>query len=496
MTATLFDAVVRDGPVTGHTGEVSAGPAAGDADRPAGDVLAGLAALVGADLQSADRDTIAELVGTSRQVRGWLDAFDVGCARRTTELAAEGRSESSESMLGRSGHASVRDARMARLRAETCDLFALFEHALRGGHITIGHVDALGAAIRDLPEEARAELIDGEEQLVARARRLRPDDFARWIRIHVADVVGRLDHAAALAASLVPAGDSSGDTDGQPGMTSEPSPDDRLSGDPLLAGHERQRAASKIRRWVDTDSGMHMTLIALDPVRDEQFKQAFNTQLNRLRATHATSKQPWQEVQIDALLAMVRTSLAPYSDAKRPGGNGGSSVPEICVVTTLDRLTSDAAAHGLCETSGGEPLAPATLRRLLCDASVYPAVLGGAGEVLDAGRTTRTVTPAQRRALRAMHRTCGEPECRVPFDDCRIHHVRWWVRDHGRTDLESLLPLCERHHHLIHEGGWILTMTPDRVATWIRPDGTHHHTGSTVDRPNTDERGHDDVPPM
>ena len=81
-----------------------------------------------------------------------------------------------------------------------------------------------------------------------------------------------------------------------------------------------------------------------------------------------------------------------------------------------------------------------------------------------------------------MHRTCGNPSCRVPFDSCRIHHIRWWTRDLGPTDLENLLPLCEKDHHLVHEGGWTLTMTPDRVATWIRPDGTVWITASTVDR--------------
>jgi hypothetical protein len=48
----------------------------------------------------------------------------------------------------------------------------------------------------------------------------------------------------------------------------------------------------------------------------------------------------------------------------------------------------------------------------------------------------------------------------------------------------NLVPLCEQHHHLVHEGGWKLTMTRDRVATWSRPDGTTHLVGSTIDRIN------------
>ena len=162
--------------------------------------------------------------------------------------------------------------------------------------------------------------------------------------------------------------------------------------------------------------------------------------------------------------------------------NAALSVPEFCAVVGWDRILDDACSNGLCETSDGQFIAPASLRRMLCDAAVYPVILGGDGQVLDAGRTTRTVTPAQRQSLRAMHRTCGNPSCRVPFDSCRIHHIRWWTRDLGPTDLENLLPLCEKDHHLVHEGGWTLTMTPDRVATWIRPDGTVWITASTADR--------------
>jgi hypothetical protein len=81
-----------------------------------------------------------------------------------------------------------------------------------------------------------------------------------------------------------------------------------------------------------------------------------------------------------------------------------------------------------------------------------------------------------------MHRTCAHPDCTVVFAACDIHHIRWWGRDDGPTDIDNLLPICDKHHHLIHEGDWTLSMTPDRTATWTRPDGTVHSTGSTIDR--------------
>jgi hypothetical protein len=156
--------------------------------------------------------------------------------------------------------------------------------------------------------------------------------------------------------------------------------------------------------------------------------------------------------------------------------------PEVTVLVDLRTLTGGLHDHSVCELEDGATLPVSTVRRLCCDAEIVPMVLGGDGEVLEAGRSRRTPSRAQRRALRTMHRTCAYPGCTVPFSHTRAHHVRFWVRDNGPTDIDNLLPLCERHHHLVHEGGWTLTMTADRVATWSRPDGSIAHRGSTIDR--------------
>ena len=100
------------------------------------------------------------------------------------------------------------------------------------------------------------------------------------------------------------------------------------------------------------------------------------------------------------------------------------------------------------------------------------------GAVLDQGRGRRVASADQRRALRAMYRTCGFPDCTVRFADCEIHHVIAWIRRRGPTDLDNLLPLCSRHHHDVHEGGWHLTLHPDRTITLHHPDGTLTYDGS------------------
>jgi len=51
--------------------------------------------------------------------------------------------------------------------------------------------------------------------------------------------------------------------------------------------------------------------------------------------------------------------------------------------------------------------------------------------------------------------------------------------------LANMLPLCSRHHHLVHEFGWRLDLHPDnRTLVITRPDGQVFATC----RPDTAER--------
>jgi hypothetical protein len=149
----------------------------------------------------------------------------------------------------------------------------------------------------------------------------------------------------------------------------------------------------------------------------------------------------------------------------------------------VDHDTYQAGLHGrtVCETGSGRPVPPETVRRVACDADIVPVVVDSHGVVLDMGRTQRSATPVQRSALRVMYRTSAHPDCVVGFDACDIHHVLPWHLD-GFTDLDNLLPLCAvHHHHRVHEGGWTLTLHPDRSIELRRPTAPRYHDGSTVD---------------
>ena len=150
-------------------------------------------------------------------------------------------------------------------------------------------------------------------------------------------------------------------------------------------------------------------------------------------------------------------------------------ITEVVVLIDLQTLLEGARAGGVSYLSNGTHLPVSTIRRLCCDARIIPMILNGDGQPLDVGRDARLANRAQRRALRKLYRTCAHPGCEVRFDDCQIHHVDWW--EHlGPTDLANLLPVCSRHHHLIHEGGWRLTIDAHRTINLHRPDGSHFRT--------------------
>ena len=250
---------------------------------------------------------------------------------------------------------------------------------------------------------------------------------------------------------------------------------------------DRQRAESSIKSWVDKPSGMHKTLITCDPIRDAAFQAVIDVQLARLKQLPDNTNVPYGSLQVDALVAAVSSDQP-----------GQARIPEVSVL--IDRHTACTGRHAdtICETSAGTPLPVSTVQRMCCDATIIGITIGDNGEVLDVGRELRTANRAQRRALRAMHRTCAHPHCQVSFDRCRIHHIIWWL-DGGRTDIDNLLPLCEQHHHMVHEGNWSLTMTPHRVCTWTRPDGTIWHSGPTINRtkgPQRTERTRAVPPPI
>jgi hypothetical protein len=132
-----------------------------------------------------------------------------------------------------------------------------------------------------------------------------------------------------------------------------------------------------------------------------------------------------------------------------------AAAPAACSQTVLDE-------------AGGIHVSAETARRLACDAAMVTMKHGPGGEILDVGRRTRTISPALRRALAARDRTCRFPGCRNRR--CDAHHVEHWA-DGGATRLDNLVLLCRRHHRVVHEEGFRITLDAAGEVEFLRPDG-------------------------
>ncbi len=162
----------------------------------------------------------------------------------------------------------------------------------------------------------------------------------------------------------------------------------------------------------------------------------------------------------EGLLAMVhhhcQEALAP--------GHGGDR-PRIVLTMSYDKLLQQCVDAGMVGT--GDKITASVARRLLCDADLLPAVLGGPSQIMDVGRTQRLVTPAIRAALELRDGGCVFPGCDKPPRDCDAHHIQpWWAG--GATALSNLALLCPRHHGIIEPGH---DPTADRWNVRLRPAG-------------------------
>jgi hypothetical protein len=171
-----------------------------------------------------------------------------------------------------------------------------------------------------------------------------------------------------------------------------------------------------------------------------------------------------------------------------PGQRGGVV---LNLISTLDELR--AGIPGTARLDTGAPRSVAALRQLACEAQIVPAVMAGASQVLDLGRSCRHFNRAQHRAAALRDRGCVAPGCDAPPSACHQHHSRWWIRG-GPTDLDNAALLCGFHHRMIHRQDWAITLAANGFPQLhpppvIDPSGRpRQHHRFTVDALSPSER--------
>jgi hypothetical protein len=163
------------------------------------------------------------------------------------------------------------------------------------------------------------------------------------------------------------------------------------------------------------------------------------------------------QLQADAFADLARHVLGC---AGAPG-----VLPKTTVVVRMG-LQALLDGIGTAEIDGVDrPIAAGTARRLAADAELIPAVLGTESLPLDLGRSARLFSRAQRLALAERDGGCASCGANVTYADA--HHIDWWTRDAGPTDLSNGVMLCTHCHHQIHDHGWDIRIRDDLV--WFIP---------------------------
>lgn len=399
------------------------------------------------DLTTLDGRQIRELTAAIRRAERSLTSLTVRVGQRSSQLAVDAAGPDAEATFLGTGEVSGNRARQDAGRSQVATDMPALGDALHTGTVSGEHLDVVNNAAKRLDPEIRQRFNEQANELAEAAERMPVDTFRRHVQ-RAAEAVA-LDHG--------------------------------------LAEAKRQREASELRTWIDR-SGMGQIRGQLDPERYAQFVNAIQREASALASAakqsgEAVTKGPG----LDAA-AMVELVTASNAAAGRA---------DITVVVDADTAINGPHEHSIRETADGQELAYETVRRLSCDAVIQRVVLDSNGAPLDVGRTYRTATPRQWVALKAIYRTCAWAGCDRPISWCQAHvnasaqgafgvpgdsslrselpHIDEWEHG-GATDLDNLVPLCSRHHHAVHEGGWNLKLLPDRTLRIFDPAGRHHAT--------------------
>ncbi len=192
---------------------------------------------------------------------------------------------------------------------------------------------------------------------------------------------------------------------------------------------------------------------ALDKARDDGVVE-----------TPEFASESWSTQQADAFVNLVNGYLS-----------GGENEEAHATDNYLVTIHVDQAAL---KDGNGRSAIPIESAKRLCSRQAGPRCDGQAlvltedkqGEPLSIGRKSRIVPTAIKRAVLAKHNhSCAFPGC-CNSRFLHIHHVEHWSNG-GETSIDNLMPLCTRHHPLVHEGRFRIEKDFQDNWIFVRPEG-------------------------
>ena len=387
---------------------------------------------------------LKDLVAASRSWEAKVTALQTDAARLIAQQESHG--DGGASVLRDQAGKSKSQARRSLGTAEVLDEMPGLRSAVDSGEVALANAERLA----DAAQRTAPEVVDSASDLLALAKELPPDKFAReasaWTQRH------QSDHG---------------------------------HGDWLEKRRQRY-----LRTWRQKDGSVRLDGL-LDPETGTRICNRLQGTAEGLRrqdqkTARANGEESaagggsgdgeglrsWDQLRADAL------DLLTSGDAEEPkagGGSAGRPKAEIIAVVDIGVLTGQ--NPGRCEIPGAGPVPPAVLERIACDAQLTGVIFAD-GKPLYHGASVRTATGAQWRMLIARDRGCVG--CGAPPEQCQAHHIVPYARCR-RTDIDNLVLVCWRCHHNIHDHHWRVVhrngkpalQPPDPSAPPDPADGWH-----------------------
>jgi Predicted restriction endonuclease len=241
-----------------------------------------------------------------------------------------------------------------------------------------------------------------------------------------------------------------------------------------VAPREEELQANRMLSMHEDSRGMLHGRFTLDSATGAPVKAAIEAIVTQgIRATRE-DRVPASSAGIDdgAVIPDNRTIPQRQADALASMAThviGCKRMPEASATTLVVRtdlaVLTEGIGHGTIDGLS-QPVSAGTVRRMAASAGIIPAVLGTDSLPLDLGRTARLFSPAQRIAL--AERDGGCACCGLDVAYAEAHHIRWWKRDTGPTDLENGVLLCPPCHTRAHEDGWAVRVD-EHDDVWFVP---------------------------
>ena len=170
-----------------------------------------------------------------------------------------------------------------------------------------------------------------------------------------------------------------------------------------------------------------------------------------------TPEQRTADAVVAALRAAIDGTTAPADRRVKP---------HLMVTVDLDAL---ARRTGAAECRWTGPIPVTELERFASTATIRVLGLDVRGLPIALSRATDHVTASQYLAFAHRDGGCRYPGCDAPSEWCDVAHAVARAAG-GEVSLANALLLCRRHHRLIDEGGWTVTVE-GRRATFTHPNG-------------------------